>query len=383
MINKIHFVWLLPVILFLPDSLQVCAQSKKDKVFQGLSPELVLGTIYDDNILKYSDYYLTKFLNGEDSGRFHINTSDGLIIEPSLKLTATFLFLGKNKTILEGNFDQKYYVNNKIKNWNKGGIELQQFIIKNFSINFSYYYLPQFYVRHYRDDDWVDIYGYTPETYQPFTFSKNEYGIWLQNSFFKKKNTRVRLDFDYAQYYYNEHFTEYDSKNLTCGFSLYQTIKKKLKLEIGYRFINSNANGYDEPDETKDDSDDSDPSSNEDVYSGSVRWAFKPVFRRSGFLDVDFTFRRNCYITKHYLETDRLHAGRFDEQYKLKICYEILLFKSLKMSVFYYWCKQDCDTKAEANKEFISQERDYIQHQYGLKFTYTVRDIKFSHSEKK
>jgi hypothetical protein len=382
MIKKKCFVWLFSLLLFLLVSARIKAQSEKEKVFQGLDLELGLGSIYDDNILKYSDYYLTKFKNHEDSGRFHVNTTDGLIIDQSVKLTPTFLFFGKNKTVLVGDFDQQTYVNNKIKNWNKISVGLQQFIVKKLSIDFSYSYLPSFYVRHYYDEDWVAIYGYAPETYQPFEFSKNEYGFWIQNTFFKNLNTRLRLSFDFEQYFYNEHFIEYDSKNLVYGINLYQPVKKKFKFELGYRFISSNAKGYDEPGETKDSSDDSDPSYNADEYNGAIKYIFQPIFKRTSNINIDFTYKRSCYTTKHYLELDRLHAGRTDDLYKLKISYEIFLLKSLTLSGFYYWCKQDSDTRAEANKELVSQEKDYLHHQYGLTFKYIFRDIRFPHSDK-
>lgn len=371
---------LLLLIIFL-QTVDGYAQSTNKKVFSGLDFDLKLSTVYDDNILRYSDYYLTKFENSEDSGRFHIQTSDGIILNTSLELSATFLLIGKNKTILACDLNPQFYLNNSIKNWTHYGLNLQQFVYKGISVNLSYNYLPSYYVRHYRDDDWADIFGYTPESYQPFSFSKNEYGIWIQNSFFKKKTTRLRLMIDYDEYFYNEHYTEYDCTNTTFGFRIYNTIRKKLKLDFGYRFCMSNAKGYDEPGELKETSDDSDPSSDEDEYYCAAKWSFNPIFKRSSSFAVDFLYRKSCYTTKHYLELDKLHAGRTDYQYRLKLTYEIILLKSLRMSVFYVWNKQDSDTKAEANIELVSREKDYLQNQYGLSFRYSIEDIKFTHQK--
>jgi hypothetical protein len=78
---------------------------------------------------------------------------------------------------------------------------------------------------------------------------------------------------------------------------------------------------------------------------------------------------------------DKLHAGRMDYQYRLKLTYEIILLKSLRMSVFYVWNKQDSDTKAEANIELVSREKDYLQNQYGLSFRYSLEDIKFTNQK--
>lgn len=384
MIKKDCFVVrFIPLLFFLLFFGRICAQSKNDKVFQFLKIELGLGTIYNDNILKYSDYYLAKFLNNEDEGRFHINTSDGLVLDQSIKITPTFKFFGKNKTVLEGNFNQQSYINNNIKTWNKISFDLQQYITRKLIINLSYSYLPRFYVRHYRDDDWVDIYGYAPETFQPFQFAKNEYGFWIQNSFFKKKNTRLRLSIDYEQYFYNKHFTEYDCNNMNYTISFYQFITNKLKFETDYQFVVSNAKGYDDFQETKDLSDDADASYKADEYSGAIEWSLPMFYKKPHNLGVDFVYKRSCFTSKHYLEIDRMHAGRVDDRYKIGINYEVRLSRPLTVSGFYKWCKQDSDTRAEENKELVSQERDYTQQQFGLTFTYIFKDIRFSRSKSK
>ena len=384
MIKKGCFlVRLIALIFFLLYFNRINAQTKKDKGFQFLKVELGIGSIYNDNILKYSNYYLTKFKNKEDEGRFHINTSDGLVLEQSIKLSSTFLFLGKNKTILEGSFARHSYINNNIKTWSQLDFGLQQQITKRLIINISYSYLPKFYVRHYRDDDWVAIYGYVPETFQPFEFSKNEYGFWIQNSFFKSKQTRLRLSFDYGTYFYNQHFTEYDCNNSNYGINLYQTVKKKLRFEIGYQFVISNAKGFDGIQENKDNSDDSDPSYKTDEYSGAIKWLIPQLYYKPHNIVVDFEYKRSCYTTKHYLENDRIHAGRFDDMYKIGINYEVRLSEPLTVSGYYKWYKQDSDTRAKENKELVSQEKDYTQQQFGIKFTYIFKDIKFSSSSSK
>jgi hypothetical protein len=374
----LFFVRMIPLLICLLCFGRVCAQSKKDKVFQSLKLELGLSPIYNDNILKYSDYYLTKFLNNQDSGRFYINTSDGVVLEQSIKIAPIFLFFGKNKTVFEGKFTRQTYINNKIKNWNQIDLGIQQYINRRIIINLSYSYLPKYYVRHYRDDDWVDIYGYTPETFQPFEYAKNEYGFWFQNAFFKKKNTRLRLSFDFEQYFYNEHFTEYDCNNMNYTFSFHQFITNKLKIETDYQFIVSNAKGCDDIQETRDNSDDSDPSYNADKYSGTIKWTLPVIYKKPHILTADFEYKRSCFSSKHYLEIDRMHAGRIDDLYKMGFSYEVRMSKPIAISVFYKWCKQDSDTKAEANKVYISQEKDYTQQQFGLSLTYVFNNVKFS-----
>ena len=156
-------------------------------------------------------------------------------------------------------------------------IGIQQYVAKRASFKVFYSYIPDFYVRHFRDDDWVNVYGYTPETFQPYSFAKENLGLWAENTFFG--NSRVRLSFNYAKYYHNQHFTEYDCNNLNYGINLYQTIHKKLKVGIGYDFTASDAKGYDQNNENKRNSDDSDASYDEDSYFVSCSWDF-PFLRK-------------------------------------------------------------------------------------------------------
>ncbi len=373
----------LPLFIFLLAWGRICAQSKDDKVFQYLNIELELGSVYNDNILNYSDYYLTKFLNKQDSGRFHINTSDGLVLDQSIKIAPVFKFFGKNKTVLEGDFSRQSYINNKIKNWNKFNFSIKQYFKNKIIINLSYSYIPEFYIRHYRDDDLADVYGYTPETFQPFGFAKNDYGIWIEKAFFKHNSTRLRLSFNNEQYFYNKYYTEYDCNNENYAISIYQSIKDKIKFKLGYRFIVSNAKGFDEFQETKDNSDDSDPSYKADAYSGTVRYPLPRIFNKQHTIGVDAEYKRSCFTSMHYLQTDRLHAGRIDDVYKMGINYEIKLSRPLRISGFYKWYKRDSDTRAEANKEYVSQEKDCTQQQFGLAVTYYFKDINFVRSGSK
>jgi len=48
--------------------------------------QIGLSTLYDDNILRYSDKYLGRFAWGEDEGRFHIETTDDLVLHTILRL---------------------------------------------------------------------------------------------------------------------------------------------------------------------------------------------------------------------------------------------------------------------------------------------------------
>lgn len=377
LLNFYHFFFpgrscllLLIFIFFLPNH-EAYAQKKKSKKEKHFEAEISFATIYDNNILKYSDKYLERFLNQEDEGRFHIDTYDDIILYQSVGLSYSFNIFKKLKSRINFNFNNNAYIVNGIKNWNYISLGFQQYLTKRASFKLFYSYIPTYYVRHFRDEDWVNVYGYTPETFVPFGYAKDNYGFWIQNTFFK--NTRIRLAFDYSKYYHNKHYTEYDCNNLTYGIGLYQAILKKLKLEIGYEFEMSDAKGYDEPGETKESADDSDATYEEDGFVFGLNWELPGFKKLDHNLDVKLGFQKRYYLSKHYLEIDQEHAGRVDDNFQLFVTYDVKLYKSLRLGAFYKFFMRDSDTKAVENKAYLSAEKNYRQSQFGLELTYNLK----------
>jgi len=358
------------IFFFLPNA-DVLAQKKSKKKTKKWNIDIGLATIYDDNILKYSKKYLDKFDKREDEGRFNINTYDDLVLSMSLKTSYTFKVFGKLKSRINVDLSRRQYINNDIKTWNNMVIGFRQYLTKQASMKFFYSYIPDFYINHFRDDDWVDVYGYTKEAFQPYSFAKESYGFWIQNTFYK--NTRIMLNFSYEKYYHNKHFTEYDCDNFVTGIKLYQKIHKKVRLLMGYQFTNSDANAYDGPNETKATSDDSDATNVEDRFTFGFNWKLPRLKKHTNDLNVECRIQNRYYSSKHYLEKDRMHAGRVDKNFRLYVTYNIKLRKNLKLSAFYYWFHRNSDTEAIPNKILISDEKDYNQDQYGLKITYNLK----------
>lgn len=321
--------------------------------------DLGVTTVYDNNILRYSDKYITRFKNGEDPGRFHISTLDDLILVSSIRGSATLNLFGSLGTIGSLDFRQRTYTHNPIKNWSSLSFSLRQDLSKKVAAQLAYTYTPEFYVRHYRDDDWVKKYGYDPVTFQSYDFKKDEIAGWVQYALLV--GTRMRTWFSYGRYFYNEHFTEYDSKNTLLGFEVYQTIVKNVKLNGGFEVVHSRGGGNDEMD----------PSFNENSYLLGVDFQLPKVFGRSNNLGVDGEYSRRCFTSTHYLEVDREHAGRQDFEYRLSITYSFALLEHLDLAVNYAWHRRDTETTAEQNAMYLSDEKDYRQYQIGLDAKYT------------
>jgi hypothetical protein len=364
---------LLLALFFLVPTGEALAQKKKKKKKKkpSLEVSVKLGLTYDDNILKYSDKYLERFDKREDEGRFHIETYDDAIMLTSLKLAKNYRIFGKIKSRFEGEISRRSYLVNDIKSWNYFTLGYRQYFNKKLSFKLFYSYIPEFYVRHFRDEQWIDVYGYEAISFQPYAFSKDSYGFWVQNTFLK--NTRIRLSINYYQYYHNKHYTEYDSKNMGYGFNIYQPIHKKVKLEFAYQYITSDAKGYDAAYETEATSDGPDADYVEDRLTFGLNWRLPNIKKRLHYLIIKCAIQNRYYSSIHPLEIDQLHAGREDNNLRLYFNYKIKLNKKMQIKAFYNWYVRDTETTAIPNKTYVSDEKDYNQNMVGLEFLYNFK----------
>ncbi len=365
--------YFLLVVVFLAIAYQPCEAQDKKKNKKGLdlNVEVSLSAMYDDNILKYSHKYLQRFLHNQDEGRFHIQTYDDVAISPSLSLSRSFRFFGKKQTIFDGSFSYNHYQMNDINSWYSSSVGVRQNFGKRASFKLSYSYIPYFYVRHFRDDDWVKVFGFRPETFQAYSFSKDTYAFWIQNTFFK--NSRVMFTFNYAIYYHNENYTEYDCNNLLYRVKLFQPLNKSLRIEVTYQFTKSYAKGYDEPHENIHNSDDGDASFDEDGYALGLEWRMPALKKRNQSLKVEGIIYNRFYTTRQYLELDRLHAGRVDNNYRINLNYNLSVNKSMTLGLFYSWLMRDSYSMAKENSQYVSDEKDYTQNQVGISFKYNFK----------
>jgi hypothetical protein len=362
---------ILLVVGFILSGQEATAQKKPAKKEKHFEAEVSFAAIYDDNILRYSDKYIDRFLNQQDPGRFHIETYDDVILYQSAELAASYRIIKKLKTRFNVNLYSSEYAINGIKNWYYFSLGLQQYFTKKASFKIFYSYIPRYYVRHFRDEDWVEVYGYTPETFVQFAYAKDNYGFWIQNTFLE--NTRVKLGFDYSLYHHNKHYTEYDSKNYIFGVTLYQPLHKKLKLEAGYEYEISDAKGYDEPGETRESANDADATYNEYGFVLGLDWELPKIKKTEHDLDFKIGYQKRYYLSEHYIEEDMEHVSRVDDNVQVALTYSLNLNKSFKISAFYKLFMRDSGSGSPINQGYVSAEKDYRQNQAGLQLTYNLK----------
>lgn len=363
---------LLIAVVILFSAVDAIAQKKSTK--KKSTPwelEVGIGMSYDDNILKYSEKYLDRFMNNEDPGRFHIETYDDAVLFTSAGLSYSFYVFGKNfKSKINAEVSRRTYLINDIKSWNYGIVGFQQYLGKKTFVKFSYSYIPDFYVRDFRDEQWVDVYGYTPETFQPYAFAKNNYGVYVQHKLFK--NTRVKLSLYYATYYHNMHFTQYDSKDWYYGIKVFQRLHKTLTVDFEYTWVTSDAKGYDSAIETPETSTGPDATFEEDRFKIGVAWRLPYIKKHRNSIDFDVAFMNRYYLSQHTPLQDPLHAGRYDKNVRFYLNYNFRVSKMLSLTAFYNFYMRDTETKARINARYVSNEKDYTQSIVGLKATFSI-----------
>ena len=328
-----------------------------------------VSSLYDDNILRYSDKYLGRFDNREDPGRFHINSADDLILVSSIRASATMNLIGALNTTGSIDYRRRTYTHNAIKDWSYLSMSLRQDLSKKFAAQVGYNYIPEFYVRHYRDDNWVQVYGYTPITFQPFGFKKDEINGWVQYNVFS--STRVRAVAGYMWYYHNEHFDEYNCRNRAFGFEVYHTIVKNIRLNGSFEVMYSRADG----------DFDTDPSNDQNTFILGVDFRLPKVFGRANSIGVEGEHSRTFYTTHNFVEVDPEHAGRKDYEYRVSLSYEFELFSDLALAVNYAWRERMSRSPSDLNVLYLAEEKDYRQHQIGFDVKYSLSFVPSSDSE--
>lgn len=345
------------------------AENNPKKKIKHWGVEISLSPYYDSNILKYSDKYIDRFLYREDEGRFHINRYDDMVIQYSGRVSYTNEFIKDLKSIFYIDYRYNRYSFNTVKDWTRLSVAWRQYYMSGSSFMIYYSYIPRFYVRHFRDEDWIAVYGYTPITFKPYEFSKDDFSFWIHQYIFNE--TALRLYFSYYKYLLDPNNTEYDSDDYLFGFRVFQKVTNDLRVDAGYKYIYSKARGYDEPGETRETSDDVNATNYSHNYFGGISYTLPKVFGLRNRLNLDINYERVFYTTSHFYEIDPIHAGRHDKVLDMVFSYDINLPFAADVSVFYSFTSRKTGTPAAANAEYISDEKSYNQYQAGIKIQYS------------
>lgn len=345
--------------------------AKKKKVDYSVS--LTTSAGYDNNILGYSDKYKTRFENGEDPGRFHINTFDDIIVSEKLRLRLGYKFWNKYKTNVYFNFAFNYYTQNDIKNRLSGEVSIRQQVSPKIILSAGYGIIPKFYIRHYRDFDYAYLYGFTPESFKEFTFSKEYVFFNTQYNFDKK--WRFDLQAGFANYVYNKEFTEFDSRDYSIDLSSEYKYSTKLKFMAGYKFLFSDARGYELPELYPNTNMHSQASFYEHQLSIGARYYLPRLMKKKNYLRTNVSYSRAIFTTDLPPELDQLHSGRVDNEIRANLYYNFELNENINFGLNYNFNFRDALSSSDINKTVIADEKNYSKHFVALEFTYKFNNL--------
>ncbi len=328
-----------------------------------LNIDLTERFTYNNNILSLSKSDISKLRNGEGKDKFHIETTDDLIINSRLSADCYLKFKKQRYSKLFANVNFEHLLKNSIKDtrdFSLGIFSRYDFIYGELRYTFS----PDNYVAHYKDAD------LNPPIYKPYTYEKEIYGSYL--GFIPLADWKLEFHYSYQNFYYNKYFTEYDAKrNVYGGF-----IKKEFRnvsVKLGYFYTDHNCRGYGRDEQSYSSSDKSDYSFLEDTYKIKLYMKnIKVANRRFDFDFLNFISYR-AYTSDKGAHIDPFHYGV--EEYRLWIKFQINTELSKRIDI----AVGDIINIRDKSSDFIdiSKYKDYHLNQVYFELRYKLLRKRF------
>jgi len=262
-------------------------------VWAKFSATLWSGLQYDSNICSLSDYDLTRFSNGEKD--FLIETSDDGILR--IGGSARYnISVNKFRFYFGTSVWGAIYYKNSAKNYFSGSAYCK---VKRGGINLkiSAGGTPKYHTRAYIDDDTKTTQWSSYESgWTSAKLSKRIIPYYYANAKYK-----------FTSSIYNDYFPEYDSHKNEFELSLSHTGTNEI--ELGYRFSQSDARGYDRADENKQNSDESDISYEQDLAYIDIGRNIS-ILKKNTKVSMLVQFAHRVYTSQKNYFIDPLHLGR-------------------------------------------------------------------------
>ncbi len=342
------------------------AKKKSSRSRYSFHQKVGLDFIYDTNFLGNSDDYLADWHAGIDPEKFIMNTEDDLVLAPSIDLEVRRQFFACGQTRLRAKIKHWEYLSNPIKNNMEFNYYLRQYVGKGRSLEFSYFYSPEQYIRQLGDRE-----PYTPaedpSKVLQFRFTKNVLALTYRHKFNKKLSGTLILESNLR--YYNQPFIENDVNCKEVRSVLYWSFHKRWRLQADYCYEFAAARARDTVEETIPTSDDSDGTYHRDLYRLGFRW--KPPFLKKIVSQIDLSglLMLYYYPTDKSLFEDPFHAGRFDKVYKVTFEVRRKLSKDLSAKLGTRYTERTVDSPWPGD---ITLDKDYTKHRVWVSFTYNL-----------
>ena len=185
---------------------------------------------YEDNFLRFSDLEMNSNLFENGTSNDYMGDSrffDSSIISPSTQLTYHSKINDyKTKTIIRFKFNE-YQSSNQKSYFNLNA--RYEIKLKSYNwIKFSYSLTPRYYLRTFIDRDLV------PLVYYPCYFSNENFYLSYSHPIANFKKTWMDIKFNINNQFYNENFTEFDTRVYTFEGSIKSSFIKSYFLSMSY-----------------------------------------------------------------------------------------------------------------------------------------------------
>ena len=289
------------------------ASAELDDWFRLRMIKFQLTTSYDDNILRYSERDIDRFVNNSEYNPSLMTTYDDWKNDFRLKFYfyGPRMFGNRLRLYYFGKFSS--YFRNPFNNYNNHTFMAYQGIGERVEVHFLYFYMPEYYLREYRDRDTGEFHSAEFENHQARP------GVSV------KITDRLEATFqaEYEQLYYNGWFTEYDAESWFYEGEVDLDLGRNWDISLGYGFKVSDNAGYHSSQlrfadpEVEVDSEFGDSSYEADIYQATVRYRFRKLWGENTDISLNYKLRRRYYTTDNSLEIDPFHAGRMDNRHRI------------------------------------------------------------------
>ena len=315
------------------------------------------GVGYDSNYLKLSNseidetaYYPALLGDSESTSSFLSKNTFEVKYSP-------YFFEGHESRIrIKVNYNK--YIESSNKSYSSFRVYFAQHLGKYEWVKLSYSFLPQYYLRDYRDRDDLIIHGNSDQYLTSCYFKQGSTTLKYSNWFYLKRTWLEGL-INYKTQYYNPAFTEFDLNLFSVGVQFNSSYFKKYSLKLGgTHTIADNITFQNGLMSTTD----IDRSFNQSDYSISVK--AKLDFNLFHELGIHYSTSLRNYISTN--DADALHKGRSHTENKVRIW----IGDKLNNDVDYTLQFSKRMRKTDATIDWIEELKDFTKLEITLLYSY-------------
>jgi hypothetical protein len=275
---------------------------------RGQSVNLSAGvtSLYDDNVLEYSDNQLRVFADGLHPLRYAVKSTDDVVFEPELALTWQLDQGRGRRHALRWRGEGDFHARNGTADFRSMSLRWTESFSRDRRFSAGYYRLADFYVRQLRDED-------LPAALGDSRYRRAQFDLQIASASWQQRlgrRTQVGVAYQHEDRSYNQEFRERDSGTHQGEVRLgWARLPKRggLDLHLGYRSSDADGTDGDEATGIRDDDDVS--------YKGIEGGAdYRLEFTRRGRWrvggDLGYGLETRKYDSD--LPADTYHFGRSD-----------------------------------------------------------------------